>query len=87
MARCVKLQGLPFDCTKRTLIEFFKGFCVSREDIVLDLERGRPTGFATVELSTEAEASRAIFELHKKEIGKRWIGVSAAQTLEDVPMK
>jgi len=40
-----------------------------------------------VELKSEAEAARAIEELNKKEIEKRWIGVSAAQFYEDYPMK
>ena len=86
--RCVKLQGLPYQSTKHTtLIEFFAGFDLSKKDIILDIERGKLTGYAMVELKTEAEAVRAIEELNKKEIGKRWIGVSAAQLLEDYPMK
>ncbi len=87
MLRCVKLRGLPYESTKHTLIEFFAGFDLSKKDIILDIERGRLTGFAMVELKNEAEAVRAIEELNKKEIGKRWIGVSAAQLLEDYPMK
>ena len=70
------------------MIEFFAGFDLSQKDIILDIERGKLTGYAMVELKTEAEAVRAIEELNKKEIrGKRWIGVSAAQLLEDYPMK
>jgi RNA recognition motif-containing protein len=43
----------------------------------MDVESGRVSGFAVVVLRDREMAEKAINELDKKEIGTRWIGVSA----------
>ena len=77
--RCVKLRGLPWAANKGTVIDFFEGFQVKKGDITIDIQGGKNTGFAIVQLKDEEEAQRAISELDKKEIKGRWIGVSAAE--------
>jgi RNA recognition motif-containing protein len=52
---------------------------VKKGDITIDIQGGKNTGFAIVQLKDEEEAQRAISELDKKEIKGRWIGVSAAE--------
>jgi len=77
--RCVKLRGLPWAVGKPQLINFFEGFNVKKKNITIDVQGGRCSGFAIVELDDEDEAARAIEELDRKEINGRWIGLSAAQ--------
>lgn len=77
--RCVKLRGLPWAINKKLLTEFFDSFAVKKKNMTIDIQGGRCSGFAVVELESEDEAARAIDELDKKEINGRWIGVSAAQ--------
>lgn len=77
--RCVKLRGLPRACSKGEVIAFFDGFTLRKKDVTIDIEAGRPTGYAIVELQNEDEAARACEELDHKEIGTRWIGVSPAE--------
>jgi RNA recognition motif-containing protein len=77
--RSVKMRGLPWAANKGTVIEFFAGFKISKKDITIDIQGGKNSGFAIVHLENEEEAARAIEELDKKEIGSRWIGISAAE--------
>jgi RNA recognition motif-containing protein len=76
-AKCVKIRGLPWTANKSTVFEFFQGFSV--KNVTIDIQAGKNTGFAVVELGSEDEAKRAIVELDRKTIGQRWIGVSAAE--------
>jgi RNA recognition motif-containing protein len=77
--RCVKLRGLPWAANKGTVIEFFEGFRLKKKNITIDIQGGKNSGFAIVELENEEEAGRAVEELDRKEIGTRWVGVSAAE--------
>lgn len=78
-ARCVKIKGLPWTANKKAVQEFFGDFKVSKTDITIDVQNGKNTGYAVIQLTDEAEAQRAIKELDRKEIGNRWIGVFAAE--------
>jgi RNA recognition motif-containing protein len=77
--RCVKLRGLPWAANKGTVIEFFEGFKLRKKNVTIDIQGGKNSGFAIVELENEDEATRAVEELDRKEIGTRWVGVSAAE--------
>lgn len=44
---------MPWTITKAEIVEFFKGFEVSRRDITLDMVNGKITGFAVVKLKDE----------------------------------
>jgi len=77
--RCVKIRGLPWAANKGTVIEFFDGFKIKKNDIVIDIQAGKNSGFAVIMLPDAEEAERACSELDKKTIGSRWIGVSPAE--------
>lgn len=77
--RCVKLRGLPWAANKGTVVEFFEGFTIKKSDITIDVQCGKNSGFAIVQLCNEDEAARACADLDRKEIGTRWIGVSPAE--------
>lgn len=77
--RCVKIRGLPWAANKGTVIEFFEGFKVRKNDITIDIQGGKNSGFAVIVLQDADEAERACSELDKKTIGTRWIGVSPAE--------
>ena len=46
--RCVKLRGLPYNCSVENILAFFDGFSVSESDVVLELVKGKQTGYALV---------------------------------------
>jgi len=77
--RCVKIRGLPWAANKNTIIEFFEGFKLRKADITIDIQSGKNTGFAIIQLPDAEEAERACSELDRKTIGSRWIGVSPAE--------
>lgn len=77
--RCVKIRGLPWAANKGTVIEFFEGFKIKKSDICIDIQAGKNSGFAVIQLPNEEEAERAVSELDRKTIGSRWIGVSPAE--------
>ena len=54
--RCVKLRGLPWAANKNTVIEFFEGFKIQKKDITIDIQGGKNSGFAIVQLVDEDEA-------------------------------
>ncbi len=68
MNRCVKLRGLPFTVTKQEIIEFFEGLNLTLTDVTLDVQNGKNSGFAIVELATENEKERAL-DYNKKSMG------------------
>lgn len=77
--RCVKIRGVPWAANKGTIIEFFEGFKIKKGDITIDIQGGKNSGFAVIQLPNEEEAERACSELDRKTIGTRWIGVSPAE--------
>ncbi len=56
---CLKMRGLPFSVSQREIRDFFEDFRVAERDITIDLNQGRPTGYALVFFESEAEAERA----------------------------
>jgi RNA recognition motif-containing protein len=56
---CLKMRGLPFSVSAREIRDFFEDFRVAERDITIDLNQGRPTGYALVFFESEAEAERA----------------------------
>jgi len=55
----LKLRGLPFNATKSQIVSFFGNFNVDESKVIIDVARGRPTGYALVFLQDEEEAARA----------------------------
>ena len=79
--RCVKLRGLPFSVTKQEVVDFFTGINLTTSDVTLDVQDGKNSGFAIVELHSVADKERAL-EMNKKSMGSRWIGVSQAEVMK-----
>ena len=67
--RSCKLGGLPFRVRKDEVVEFFKDFGVSDNDVVIEQKDGRRTGFGIVILQNEEQVDEAISSLHKQYIG------------------
>ena len=49
--------------------------------MTLDVQDGKNSGFAIVELHSVADKERAL-EMNKKSMGSRWIGVSQAEIMK-----
>jgi heterogeneous nuclear ribonucleoprotein F/H len=62
--RSVKLRGLPYEATKCDIVKFFSDFEVIEKDVIIDMSRGKSTGYALVFLPSEEDAARAIKELN-----------------------
>lgn len=75
---------LSFSVDSNTLGDFFSSVGqVTSAKVITDRDTGRSKGFGFVEMSTEAEAQKAISELNGQEISGRAINVSIAKPQED----
>lgn len=71
----VRLRGLPFSATEADILEFFKGYELGPDGVVIQLNyQGRATGQAFVQLKSTEEATRAL-EKNRQHIGSRYIEV------------
>ncbi|XP_076800482.1 heterogeneous nuclear ribonucleoprotein H2-like isoform X1 [Clavelina lepadiformis] len=71
----IRMRGLPYQCTKEEIAQFFSGMEIIPNGIVLPLDdNGRSTGEAYVEFSTQHCAEGALAK-HKQKIGHRYIEI------------
>jgi len=68
-----RLRGLPWDCSKEKIVEFFTGIELEECHIILNLD-GRPSGEAIVEVGSEKDLEQVLLK-NKENIGSRWIEV------------
>lgn len=71
----VRIRGLPYNCKKDDLIDFFKGLIV--EEVVLGKEpgvEGRPTGEGFVKFASTDDADRAL-QLNGQHLGTRYLEI------------
>lgn len=73
--KCLKLRGLPFSADIRQIRDFFGDFRVAERDVIIDLQNGRPTGYALVFLENGEEAKRAKKDLDRQHLGNRYVDV------------
>jgi epithelial splicing regulatory protein 1/2 len=73
--RSLKIRGLPFSATANEIASFFGNFNVKEEDVIIDMSKGKPTGYALVFVNTAEDAQEAIKELQGKYIGNRYVDV------------
>jgi len=78
--RCLKMRGLPFSVSVREIRDFFEDFRVAERDITIDMNQGRPTGYALVFFGSNEEAERAKNALNKKYLGSRYVDLSYPDT-------
>jgi len=72
----VRLRGLPYECSKEEISQFFNGYEIVPNGISVSLDpQGRSTGEAHVQFKTKAMADEAMKEKNKKSIGHRYIEI------------
>jgi cold-inducible RNA-binding protein len=72
--------NLSFDSTEASVRALFEAYgSVDRVSVVSDRETGRAKGFGFVEMSTDADADRAIAGLNGKDLDGRTLNVNEAR--------
>jgi RNA recognition motif-containing protein len=80
MGKRLYVGNLSYSVTEADLREVFaEGGAVADVKVVLDRDTGRPRGFAFVEMSSDAEASKAMEVLNGRDVQGRAINVSEAR--------
>ena len=76
--------NLAFHTTEDTIQRLFSQ-CgeVAETKLILDRETGRSRGFAFVEMSSQAEADKAVSMFHQKEFQGRTLTVNEARPREE----
>jgi cold-inducible RNA-binding protein len=80
MGRKLYVGNLPYETGETELQELFaRAGTVETVKVMRDMATGRARGFAFVEMSTDAEAQRAITELNNYQVGGRGLTVNEAR--------
>jgi RNA recognition motif-containing protein len=80
MGRKLYVGNLPYEVGETELHELFaRAGTVESVNVVRDQMTGRARGFAFVEMSTDAEAQKAITELNAFQVGGRNLTVNEAR--------
>ena len=80
MGRKLYVGNLPYETGEADLQELFaRAGTVDSVKVMRDMATGRARGFAFVEMSTDAEAQRAISELNNFQLGGRGLTVNEAR--------
>lgn len=58
------------------IFDFFRGYYYVESSMRLDAMDSRSSGTATIDFETPKDAKRAVRDLHRKYIGKRYIELS-----------
>lgn len=80
--RRLYIGNLAYATTEGELQSFFKGYSIESTSIPKNPRTDRPVGYAFVDLTTSAEAERAISELSGQEILERKVSVQLARKPE-----
>ena len=88
MATKLYVGNLSFDTSESDLRQLFES-CGSVQScsLITDKFTGKSRGFAFVEMSSPAEAAKAISELHSKDCDGRPLTVNEAKPREDRPAR
>jgi len=86
MATKLYVGNLSFDTSEGDIRQIFEPHgTVTSCNLIMDKFTGKSRGFAFVEMSSPAEASKAIAEEHGKDHGGRALTVNEAKPREDRP--
>ena len=86
MGRKLYVGNLPFSATEQDLQELFaKSGAVETVTVMRDMATGRARGFAFVEMATDADAQKAITDLHDRPFGGRNLTVNEARPRPERP--
>lgn len=84
MAKNLYVGNMSFSTTEETLRQVFGQYgTVTKVQLIMDRETGRPRGFAFVEMSDGGD--QAIAGLNGKELDGRTLSVNEAKPREDRP--
>jgi cold-inducible RNA-binding protein len=80
MGRKLYVGNIPYDTGEQDLHDLFsQAGSVESVNVMRDMATGRARGFAFVEMSTDADAQKAIEELHDRQFGGRNLTVNEAR--------
>jgi RNA recognition motif-containing protein len=80
MGRKLYVGNLPYDTGENDLQDLFaKSGNVESVKVMRDMTTGRARGFAFVEMSTDAEAQKAITDFNEYQLGGRSLTVNEAR--------
>ena len=80
MSRKLYVGNLPYETGEAELQDLFaRAGTVESVKVMRDMATGRARGFAFVEMSTDAEAQKAITELNEHQLGGRALTVNEAR--------
>ena len=84
MAKNLYVGNMSFSTTEDQLREVFSQYgTVTKVQLIMDRETGRPRGFAFVEMSSEEEMRNAISQINGTELGGRTVKVTEAEERQD----
>jgi len=71
-AYTVQLRGLPYKVTEREISDWL---CEAAEpvDVIIEMNRGRPSGRAECVFSSDREARKVAQYMHRRDLGQRYI--------------
>lgn len=82
MAKKLYVGGLSYDTTQETLKDYFaQAGTVESAMVIMDKMSGRSKGFGFVEMSTDAEAQKAIEMFNGKEFEGRTLKIDEARPM------
>ena len=86
MGRKLYVGNIPYTAGEQDLQDLFAA-CgqVESVSVMRDMATGRARGFAFVEMATDADAQKAITELHDKPFGGRNLTVNEARPRTERP--
>jgi RNA recognition motif-containing protein len=80
MGRRLYVGNLPYSTSEEELTELFsRAGTVDNVRVMRDMATGRARGFAFVEMATDADAERAVNELHEHQLEGRALVVNEAR--------
>jgi cold-inducible RNA-binding protein len=80
MGRRMHVGNLSYSTTEMQLRELFGQFgTVTEAKVVMDRESGKPRGFAFIEMSSDAEVTKAVEGANGRELDGRALNVSEAR--------
>ena len=86
MGRKLYVGNLPYETGEQDLQDLFgQAGSVESVSVMRDMATGRARGFAFVEMATDADAQKAIAELHDKAFGGRTLTVNEARPRTERP--
>lgn len=86
MAKKLYVGSLSYNTTDAGLKEFFsQAGSVDSATVIMDKRTGRSKGFGFVEMSSDAEADKAVEMMNGKELDGRRLVVNEARPMTDRP--